>query len=135
MPANIHALANSSFPADVEKLNDAWPAADVQAIVELLDITSPSDYLKAESWERLGRAFYYLDKLNAGPDTVQTFAAAAMSDVHASTLKELLRSKFGSETWLTLSGEIQDVLRECKRNALAAFHLTQPPTTTPPDKW
>jgi len=68
--------------------------------------------------------------------TVKTFAAAAMSDAHAKTLKELLRSKFGSETWLTLSAEIQDVLRERKRDTLAAYLLTQPkPADAPSGKW
>ena len=44
----------------------------------------------------------------------------------------MLRSKFGAETWLTLSTEIQDVLRERKRDALAACadHSTYEPTTS-----
>lgn len=135
MPANLNGLAMSGFPADVEKLNDAWHKADVKALVESLDVTNPSHYLLAETWERLTRAFYFLENLNAGADTVQTFAAPAMSDVEARTLKELLRSKFGSETWLTLSTEIQDVLREHKRDALAPFLLTQSPANPPSQKW
>ena len=59
-----------------------------------------------------------------------------MTDTHAKTLKELLRSKFGNETWLTLCAEIQDVLRERKRDALAAYLLTQPkPADAPSGKW
>ncbi len=47
-----------------------------------------------------------------------------------------MRSKFGVETWLTLSAEIQDVLRERKRDALAAYLLTQPqPADAPSGKW
>jgi hypothetical protein len=128
--------AEQLFAADVQRLNDDWHAADAEALVASLDLTFPADYLLAENWERLRRAFYYLDNLNAGGDTVKTFAAAAMEDHHARTLKELLRSKFGAESWLTLSAEIQDVLRERKRDALAAYLLTQPkPPDAPSGKW
>jgi hypothetical protein len=108
----------------------------VNALIAVLDLHYPAAYLLAESWERLRRAFYFLDNLNAGPRAVKAFAGAAMSDVHSKTLKELLRSKFGSETWLTLSAEIQDVLRERKRDALTAYLLTQPkPAHAPSGKW
>jgi hypothetical protein len=124
------------FSADIEILNEAWPAAQTQALIAALDLAFPSDYLLAESWERLRRAFYFLENLNAGAEIVRTFAAAAMTFGHAKTLKELLRSKFGEETWLTLSAEIQDVLRERKRDALAAYLLTQPPPDeVPSGKW
>lgn len=126
----------ADFAADAELLNEDWPAADVERLVASLDLLFAADYLLAETWERLRRAFYFLDSLNAGADTAATFAAAAMTEQHAKTLKELLRSKFGAETWLELSAEIQDVLRERKRDALAAFRLTQPqPPDAPTGKW
>src|SRR5262249_7429466 len=102
----------SDFAADVENLNHSWRATDVEALVTALDLTYPADYLLAENWERLRRAFYFIENLNAGSDTVKIFASATMTDVHAKTLKELLRAKLGTETWLTLSATIQDVLRE-----------------------
>src|SRR5215213_241088 len=133
--ADIGDLAGSPFPADVEQLNDTWSKTDVEALISALDLT-PSDYLLAESWERLQQASHYLDTLNSDPSTVKTFASPAMTDVHATTLKELSRSKFGSETWLTLSGEIQDVLRARKRDAVAAFLLSQQkPADAPSGKW
>lgn len=130
----------ADFATDVQRLNDAWLAADVAALTASLDLVYPDDYLLAESWERLRRAFYFLDNLNAGADTAKAFAAAAMIGTHAKTIKELLRSKFGTETWLTLSAEIQDVLRERKRDALAAYLLTHPlpdpkPANAPSGKW
>jgi hypothetical protein len=126
----------ADFAADVEQLNPDWLATEVEALIDALDLTYPDAYLLAESWERLRRAFYYLGNLNAGTNTVKTFAASAMDETHAGTLKELLRSKFGPETWLTLSAEIQDGLRERKRDALAAYLLTQPqPTDAPSGKW
>ena len=126
----------TDFATDVEQMNEAWLAADVEALTASLDIAYPTEYLLAESWERLRRAFYFLENLNAGADTVKSFAAAAMTAANAKTLKELLRSKFGEETWLTLSAEIQDALRERKRDALTAYLLTQPqPADAPSGKW
>ena len=126
----------ADFAADVEHLNEAWPASDVEALTAALDLAYPADYLLAETWERLRRAFYFLENLNASADTVHSFAAATMGEVHARTLKDLLRSKFGVETWLMLSAEIQDVLRERKRDALSAYLLTQPkPADAPSGKW
>lgn len=128
----------TDFAVDVERLNEVWLSVDVEALTASLDLAYPADYLLAESWERLRRAFYFLDNLNAGADTVKTFAAAAMGHEQAKTIKELLRSKFGTETWLTLSSGIQDVLRERKRDALAAYLLlAQPkkPTDVPSGKW
>lgn len=128
--------AATDFASDVQVMNNAWLTSDVEALVASLDLIYPADYLLAENWERLRRAFYFLSNLNAGTDMVKTFAAAAMTEVHAKTIKELLRSKFGEETWLTLSVEIQDVLRERKRDALAAYLLAEPmPTDAPSGKW
>ena len=126
----------SDFAADVEQMNEAWLAADIETLVASLDLAYPTDYLLAETWERLRRAFYFLGNLNAGTIVVRTFAAATMGPADAKTLKELLRGKFGSEMWLTLSAEIQDALREHKRDALAAYLLTQPePADAPSGKW
>src|SRR5262249_6610130 len=126
----------SDFASDMESVNDAWRAADAETIIASLDLKFPSDYLLAESWERLRQAFFFLDSLNAGANAVKAFAAAVMTDAHAKTIKELLRSKFGAETWLTLSAEIQDALRERKRDALTAFLLAMPkPAAAPSGKW
>jgi len=126
----------ADFAADVELLNEEWLAADVDALTATLDLTFPKDYLLAENWERLRRAFYFLGNLGAGPATTATFAAATMGELEARTLKELLRAQFGTETWLGLSAEIQDVLREQKRDALGAYLLTQPaPADNPTGKW
>ena len=128
--------STADFAADVQLLNDAWVAADMHALTTSLDLAYPADYLLAENWERLRRAFYFLDALNAGADAVSSFAATAMSDLQAKTLKELLRAKFGAETWRTLSTDIQDALRERKRDALAAYLLAQAmPADAPSGKW
>jgi hypothetical protein len=132
----IEELFRGSFAGDAERMNEAWPAADVAGLVESLDLVYPADYLLAESWERLRAAFSLFGNLNGGAGTVRQFAAPAMTEGHAKTLKELLRSRFGAEAWLALSVEIQDVLRERKRDALAAYLLTRPrPADAPTGKW
>lgn len=124
------------FAEDVQRLNDVWLASDVQSIIASIDAPYPAGYLLAETWERLRRIFYFLDNLNGSAETVRSFASSAQSNEHATALKELLRSKLGTETWLALSAEIQDVLRERKRDALAAYLLTQPkPADAPSGKW
>ncbi|HEX8720433.1 MAG TPA: neuraminidase-like domain-containing protein [Pyrinomonadaceae bacterium] len=134
--ANPPATERRLFAEDVERLDEDWRAADVEELTKSLDLAFPADYLLAESWERLRGALSFVESLNAGAATVETFAAAAMTQQHAATLKELLRSKFGAETWLTLSAEIQDALRERKRDALAAYLLSRPqPSDAPSGKW
>ena len=126
---------SADFAADVELLDEDWLAVETEALTGSLDLAYPADYLLAENWERLRRAFYFLDKLNSNTATASSFAAVAMTPLHASTLKDALRSKFGTETWLTLSAEIQDVLRERKRDALSAYLLTHPQPDPPSGKW
>jgi hypothetical protein len=126
---------SADFAGDVQRLNEAWSDTDVEVLVASLDLAYPNEYLLAESWERIRRAFYFIEKLNAKAEEVKAFAAVSMTDAHAKILKNLLCSKFGSDTWLILSAEIQDALRERKRDALAAYLLTQPRPDAPTGKW
>jgi hypothetical protein len=140
LAANANAYTSAVFATDVHGLNDAWSATDVHILVDAFDGSMPlfpqSDYLLPETWERLYRSFYFLDSLNAGAGRVLTFAATTMGVAQTRSLKELLRSKFGAESWLTLSADIQDVLRERKRDALAGYLLAQTPPPGPPSgKW
>jgi Tc toxin complex TcA C-terminal TcB-binding domain/Neuraminidase-like domain/Salmonella virulence plasmid 28.1kDa A protein len=126
----------AAFAADVEAAAETWPAADVEALVPGLGLAYPADFLLAETWERLRRAFSFLAALNAGAATAMTFAATAMTLAHAKRVNELLRARFGADAWLALCAEIQDVLRERKRDALTAFLLTQAqPADAPSGKW
>jgi hypothetical protein len=128
--------APADFAADLELLNDSWPRADAAALVAALDVTYPAGYLLAEIWERLLRAFQILGGLNAGADRVLPFAAATMQAADTRTLKQLLHSKFGTESWLGLCADIQDGLRERARDVLAAYLLEQPmPADAPSGKW
>lgn len=128
--------AVSNFAADVEHVNGTWHAAEVEALVGALDLTYPGGYLRAGSWERLRRAFSFTERLNANVATLTAFAAATMTDARARTLKGLLRSKLEGQAWIQLSTEIQDALRNRKRDALAAYLLGQAaPTDAPSGKW
>ncbi len=136
----VNTYTSATFAADVHDLNDAWSAADVKILVDAFDGSAANlpqgDYLLAEGWERLYRAFYFLDSLNAGASRALPFAATTMGAAEAHSLKELLRSKFGAESWLALSTDIQDALRERKRDALSAYLLSQPmPLDAPSHKW
>lgn len=125
----------ADFAADIQRLNEDWLATDVAELITSLNLTFPGDYLLAENLERLRRAFFFINNLNSNAATVKTFAAPTMNFEHAFTIKDLLRSKFGEDTWLTLSAEIQDVLRERKRDALVAYLLTHPQADPPSGKW
>ena len=130
--------AAADFAADAQLINEAWNAADVEALTQALDIAYPDDYLLAENWERLRKALGFLDKLNCGTGAAIAFANATVGETESDALKQLLRSKFGAETWLALSAEIQDALRERKRDALVAWMLYQhtPANPAPPSgKW
>ena len=128
--------ATADLAADVELMNGDWKAADVAGFVDVLDLAFPNDYLLAESWERLGRAFSFASSLNARASSAVAFAAATMNAANAKALKELLRSGLGADTWLPLCTQIQDALRESKRDALAAYLLTLPqPADAPSGKW
>src|SRR5262249_28841974 len=128
----------ADFAADAQLINEAWNAADVEALTQKLDIVYPAGYLLAENWERLRKALDFMDKLNSGTDATLAFANAAIGKTESDALKQLLRSKFGAETWLAISAEIQDTLRERKRDALVAWMLYQhtPANPAPPSgKW
>jgi len=126
----------TGFATDAALLNENWRRIDIEDFVVSTGLGYPADFLLAETWQRILRAYSYCDALNAGMDVVRTFAAPTMTEAHAKALAALLRAKLGPETWLTLATEIQDVLRQRKRDALVAFRLTQPkPADLPIDKW
>jgi hypothetical protein len=126
----------ADFGFALEQLNEDWIASNTESLVNAMDIAYPAGYFLAENWERLRRAYYFADNLTAGADVIRAFAAGTMGEAEAQTIKELLRSKFGEETWLELCTDIQDALRELKRDALNAYLLTKPvPADVPSGKW
>jgi hypothetical protein len=126
------------FAVDIAALGTGVAVADAEYLIGRLDLAFPTDYLRASTWERLLDAFGLIASLNADAAAVLAFARPAMGPAHAASLATLLRGKLGSEAWLSLSTEVQDVLRERKRDALVAFLLANPslaPGLGAGDKW
>src|SRR5215204_1223575 len=85
---------------------------------------------------RLAQAFAMLNKLNGAAESVVKFAAAIVNAAECQSIKQMLRSKYEIEQWLDISKEIQDQLRERKRDSLVAYLLKQPmPLDAPTSKW
>ncbi|QCK15290.1 neuraminidase-like domain-containing protein [Mangrovivirga cuniculi] len=125
----------TDFVTELELLTE-WSATDAEDWINNVDLTYHTDYLLAENWQRLYDSFKMLEELNAGTLTAISFTNPSMGESESLLLKQLLRSKYGAETWLTISTEIQDVLRTKKRDALAAYLLIQPqPADAPSGKW
>ncbi len=134
----LHRKAYTSvaeLASDVALLTE-YRATDIEKWIKDSNLNYPDDYLSVSSWERLFNALGFLGKLNAGTESVKAFAGAGMGPDEAIALKQLLRSKFGPDNWLEIGKEIQDVLRERKRDALVAYLLAQkPPQDAPSEKW
>ena len=127
--------AVNDFANDLHTLTE-WPVADITALTTTIDIAYPAGYLNAASWERMISIFSILEKLGGTIDTVKELANAALTITEAKALRQLLRAKNEEKDWLQLSTEVQDVLRERKRDGLAAYLLTQPmPADAPSNKW
>ncbi|HYI11053.1 MAG TPA: neuraminidase-like domain-containing protein [Thermoanaerobaculia bacterium] len=123
------------FAADVELLTE-WPADDVEALVNALDVAYPAGYRVFAGWQRLVKAFAILTKLNGAAADVLKLAGTAVDAAMAATVKQLLRAKFEEEQWLELSKIVQNALRERKRDSLVAYLLTRPmPADAPTNKW
>jgi hypothetical protein len=123
------------FAADVELLTE-WPAADVEALVNALEVSYPAGYRTVAAWHRLTKAFAMLMKLNAAAASMLPLAAASVGTAQADATRQLLRGKYEEEQWLELSKSVQDALRERKRDSLVAYLLTQPmPADAPTQKW
>lgn len=123
------------FTNELEVLTD-WNSTDIEDWVNIIDLAYHSDYLLIENWICLSDSMKILEQLNAGTLTVLAYANATMGQSNAQNLKQMLRSKYGAESWLAINTEIQDVLRERKRDALAAYILAQvKPADAPSVKW
>ncbi|MEW7277469.1 neuraminidase-like domain-containing protein [Aquimarina sp. 2201CG1-2-11] len=126
---------NTAFSLEVEELTE-WKATEVEAWINHTDLNYPTDYLLITNWERIYTSMRILDQLNASVLTALAFTNATQNESESTTLKQVLRSKYGPETWLTISTEIQDEIRKQKRDALSAYLLAQPkPADAPSGKW
>ncbi|HEX2062357.1 MAG TPA: neuraminidase-like domain-containing protein [Thermoanaerobaculia bacterium] len=126
----------SLFGAETELLTE-WPAADVETLATSLDIAYPAGFATWAGWKRLRQAFPMLTRLNASAQAMLPLAGPIVTLAESASVKQLLRSKFEEEQFLELSKNVQDILRERKRDSLVAYLLlTQPmPADAPTNKW
>lgn len=128
---------NTQFAADLDTLAQ-WTPSDVGWLTAAgnLDLVFPAGYQNADGWRRLVQAITILQALNATAVATAALATPSLGSSDATSLKQILRSKFDEQTFLTLSKPIEDALRERKRDSLVAYLLTQPmPADNPTQKW
>jgi hypothetical protein len=126
-----------AFSENLETLF-GWAASDVKALTDpnVFDIAYPGAYQEVKNWQRLTRAMTMIQRLNGSGDPLLGLAGATVGAAEASAVKKMLRSKYDESPWLTLSKEVQDVLRQRKRDSLVTYLLTKPkPTDAPTGKW
>lgn len=125
------------FAEAVELMTDEkWESAEVSAFMNGVALPQPSDFADIGNLERLERAMYYCKKVDVSVPALLEFGMATMSQTNVEALREILRGRYGPDDWETFSTEIQDDLREKKRDALVAWHLSQPaPADAPSGKW
>ncbi len=140
--AVMQTLSQGGYPTladwvvDAQRVHDGWAEIDLEQLAGALDSTFPTDYLVANGWARIQQAVQLAEQLNASPMETAKLAAPTMTEDDTRTVKELLRSAYETDAWLTLSEEIQNALRERKRNALSVYLLTQAkPDDAPSGKW
>ncbi len=125
----------TEFANELEVLT-SWNATEIEIWIDHVNLSYHTDYLLAENWERLLNAMNILHYLDTDILSVIPFAKPTMGLDDSKSIKQILRSKYGTETWLSISTEIQDVIREQKRDALSAYILAQPkPEDAPTGKW
>src|SRR5262249_18490626 len=115
-----------------------WAASDVETLTgpDGFDIAYPGAYQEVKNWQRLVRAMTMIQRVNGSADRLLGLAGPTVGASEASAVKKMLRSKYEEEPWLTLSKEVQDLLRQRKRDSLVTYLLTQPkPTDAPTGKW
>ena len=126
----------ASFGADLNLLHEEWQASDVIKLTDSLDLVYRGDYVFVSSWKRLLGALAYCQKLNGSADSVLKLVNPTVGPAETKVLKELLRAGYSDEQWFELSKDVQNILRNLKRDSLVAYLLALPaPPNSPSPKW
>lgn len=127
---------DASFGADLHLLHEEWQAGDVIKLTFSLNLVYRDDYVFVSSWKRLLGALAYCQKLNGSADSVLKLVNPTVGPAETKVLKELLRAGYSDEQWFELSKDVQNILRNLKRDSLVAYLLTLPaPPDNPSPKW
>lgn len=101
------------------------PEVDLFKVAEYL--APPRDAFKtAKTYARLERAAALIGKLGIAFSDLPALTAETVTRELALMLRQLLKHQSDDATWFDTLKEIQDPLRECKRDALVAYLIADP---------
>jgi hypothetical protein len=106
--------------------NSGWTKTDVPTICQSLAVSSPPEFLKAQTFERLRDAMNDLARLGATADQAVQLTTQEIDDAAAVVAKSLAKSKHTATDWLKVAEPINDILREARRSALVDYLVTHP---------
>ncbi len=105
-----------------------YETADLDAIdAALFSLFALATYREAANWERVTDCAGYLRKLNSDVAQIKDYIKPALTSTEAGTLRAALKARYDEDTWLRTLGEIMDVIRPQKRDALVAYLLAMNP--------
>lgn len=99
-----------------------WDESSIKALVKMLDLKIEAfkneiPFLKLQAVIRLEK------RLGISPAQIESWATNSPSAAQAKEIKEVVRSKYDEETWLTVAKSLNDGLRSNQKNALVAYVL------------
>ncbi|HSS03156.1 MAG TPA: neuraminidase-like domain-containing protein, partial [Kofleriaceae bacterium] len=121
--ATVDAVAQKLAPLG------GWQAADINALATRFSWTTPAQLVAGATVPRIRDLMAWPRRLGTDVATTLLFAAATVGSSEAAKARQLTKSRFSNEEWLSVSGGIQDRLREQKRAALVAYLLANPQTS------
>lgn len=95
-------------------------ARDPKVIAEYWQIEKPADPRRARYHRSFGEQLDLFARLRLPPSELRKLGTASS----AASLRDAIRARSSREEWLSLSRNVQDSLRELRRNALVAYLCT-----------
>jgi hypothetical protein len=124
--------SNTELSVEVEKIFE-WPQRDIKKLTDpgILNIAYPSGWLRLSTWLRMEKVMLLLSRMNADAELALKLANLSIGKAVAAQLKQTISSRYDRETWMQVSKDIQDQLRDRKRQALAVYLLANKPSYIP----
>jgi hypothetical protein len=86
----------------------------------------PVHFINAAKLAEVKENIFLLKRLKVSADQVQSWVISLPNPTIAASIKETVKSRYDSETWLRVAAPIEDQLREQQRKALIAYTLQIP---------
>jgi peptidoglycan hydrolase-like protein with peptidoglycan-binding domain len=123
------------FGVDLEALA-GWQASDGQALADSLDLTYPAAYCASDGWRRLNRCFTIIQQVTGNGPGLLALAPSVMGETQDESLRGMLRAQYSEQDWLTNNQNVQNGLRERKRDSLIAYLMAKgAPANAPNTPW